>query len=31
MMLDGDSEAGPLMYNKRERGFNNPHFIAWGR
>ncbi len=31
MALDGESEAGPLMYNKRERGFENPHFIAWGR
>ena len=20
----------PLTYNKRERGFDNPHFIAWG-
>lgn len=31
MVLDGENEAGPLMYNKRERGFDNPHFIAWGR
>lgn len=31
MVLDGENEAGPLTYNKRERGFDNPHFIAWGR
>jgi len=29
--LDGDDEAGPLTYGKVERGFANPHFIAWGR
>ncbi|WP_299327016.1 3'(2'),5'-bisphosphate nucleotidase CysQ [Parasphingopyxis sp.] len=31
MMLDGETETGPLTYNKSERGFDNPHFIAWGR
>ena len=31
MALDGESEVGPLMYSKAERGFDNPHFIAWGR
>ncbi len=31
MALEGESETGPLMYNKKERGFDNPHFIAWGR
>lgn len=31
MALEGESEVGPLTYNKRERGFDNPHFIAWGR
>ncbi|NNC72948.1 MAG: 3'(2'),5'-bisphosphate nucleotidase CysQ [Sphingomonadaceae bacterium] len=31
MELDGQNEVGPLRYNKRERGFDNPHFIAWGR
>ena len=31
MALDGDIEAGPLRYGKEERGFENPHFIAWGR
>ncbi|QLC21856.1 3'(2'),5'-bisphosphate nucleotidase CysQ [Parasphingopyxis sp. CP4] len=30
-ILEGENEAGPLTYNKRERGFDNPHFIAWGR
>lgn len=31
MALDGESETGPLEYGKQERGFDNPHFIAWGR
>lgn len=31
MALDGETETGPLGYNKKERGFDNPHFIAWGR
>ena len=31
MVLDGENEAGPLTYNKKDRGFDNPHFIAWGR
>jgi 3'(2'),5'-bisphosphate nucleotidase len=30
MALDGDEETGPLAYRKAERGFDNPHFIAWG-
>ena len=24
-------ELGPLRYGKAERGYDNPHFIAWGR
>ncbi|HEV2080531.1 MAG TPA: 3'(2'),5'-bisphosphate nucleotidase CysQ [Allosphingosinicella sp.] len=31
MALDGDREAGPLRYGKAAGGFENPHFIAWGR
>ena len=31
MVLEGGNEAGPLTYNKKDRGFDNPHFIAWGR
>jgi 3'(2'),5'-bisphosphate nucleotidase len=31
MALDGETETGPLLYNKKERGFDNPPFIAWGR
>jgi 3'(2'), 5'-bisphosphate nucleotidase len=31
MALDGDREAGPLRYGKAVVGFENPHFIAWGR
>ncbi|MBC7985386.1 MAG: 3'(2'),5'-bisphosphate nucleotidase CysQ [Sphingomonadaceae bacterium] len=31
MALDGENETGPLGYGKKERGFDNPHFIAWGR
>ena len=27
---DQDREVGPLRYGKAERGFDNPHFIAWG-
>lgn len=30
-VLEEGSEAGPLTYGKKERGFDNPHFIAWGR
>ncbi|WOI53665.1 3'(2'),5'-bisphosphate nucleotidase CysQ [Parvularcula sp. LCG005] len=28
--LDGETEGGPLLYGKKERGYDNPHFIAWG-
>ncbi|MFL6862679.1 MAG: 3'(2'),5'-bisphosphate nucleotidase CysQ [Allosphingosinicella sp.] len=32
MALDAEGrETGPLAYGKRERRFENPHFIAWGR
>lgn len=31
LALDGDSEVGRLRYGKKEDGFANPHFIAWGR
>src|SRR3954464_211751 len=32
MALDGEGrEAGPLTYGKRDRRFENPNFIAWGR
>lgn len=24
-------ELGPLRYGKEDRGYDNPHFIAWGR
>lgn len=24
-------EGAPLTYAKRERGYDNPHFVAWGR
>jgi hypothetical protein len=30
MVLDGTIEQGPLRYGKADRGFVNPHFIAWG-
>lgn len=30
MELEGDREAGPLRYGKAGKGFENPHFIAWG-
>jgi 3'(2'), 5'-bisphosphate nucleotidase len=30
MALDGEEETGPLRYRKLARGFDNPHFIAWG-
>ena len=23
-------DGAPLVYAKRERGFDNPHFVAWG-
>lgn len=29
MELDGARERGPLRYGKTEKGFENPHFIAW--
>ena len=29
--LDGSGqELGPLAYGKKDRGYDNPHFIAWG-
>lgn len=27
---EDDEEKGPLTYNKQERGYDNPYFIAWG-
>ncbi|WP_205967543.1 3'(2'),5'-bisphosphate nucleotidase CysQ [Aquisalinus luteolus] len=27
---EGEEETGPLGYGKKERGFDNPYFIAWG-
>jgi 3'(2'), 5'-bisphosphate nucleotidase len=30
MALNGTREDGPLLYGKIDRGFDNPHFIAWG-
>ncbi len=30
MALDGIQEVGPLLYGKIDRGFDTPHFIAWG-
>lgn len=29
-VLDGQTEGGPLTYSKADRGYDNPHFIAWG-
>lgn len=29
-VLDGTQEGGPLTYGKKDRGYDNPHFIAWG-
>jgi 3'(2'), 5'-bisphosphate nucleotidase len=31
MALEGGKEAGSLRYGKVAEGFENPHFIAWGR
>jgi 3'(2'), 5'-bisphosphate nucleotidase len=31
LALQDGQEAGPLRYGKAECGFENPHFIAWGR
>jgi 3'(2'),5'-bisphosphate nucleotidase len=31
LVLDGDREAGPLLYGKADKEFANPHFIAWGQ
>jgi 3'(2'), 5'-bisphosphate nucleotidase len=31
MVLDGDCETGPLRYGKKEAGFLNPNFVAWGQ
>ena len=31
LALDGDREAGPLLYAKADMEFANPHFIAWGQ
>ena len=28
--LQNNIEIGPLRYNKIDRGFDNPHFVAWG-
>ena len=30
MALEDNRELGPLRYGKIDRGFDNPHFIAWG-
>lgn len=26
-----EPDGAPLLYGKKERGYDNPHFIAWGR
>ena len=28
---EAGQELGPLRYGKADRGYDNPHFIAWGR
>ncbi len=28
---EAGEECGVLRYNKKDRGFDNPHFVAWGR
>lgn len=28
--LNGEEEGAPLRYGKESRGYDNPHFIAWG-
>jgi len=30
MVLENGEEQGPLRYNKIDRGFDNPYFVAWG-
>lgn len=30
-LSESGAEGAPLRYNKAERGYDNPHFIAWGR
>ncbi len=30
VVLEDGEERGPLRYNKKDRGFDNPHFVAWG-
>lgn len=29
--IEDSEEGGPLFYGKAPRGYDNPHFIAWGR
>jgi len=29
-VLENGEELEPLRYNKTDRGFDNPHFVAWG-
>ena len=29
-VLENGVEGEPLTYNKKQRGFDNPHFVAWG-
>ncbi len=29
-ILENGAEGAPLRYNKKARGFDNPHFVAWG-
>jgi len=29
-VLEGGEEAGVLFYNKKQRGYDNPYFVAWG-
>lgn len=31
LVLEDGVEKGPLLYNKQDRGYDNPYFVAWGQ